>query len=179
MRTLEEQRIEYTNRKFLAMPLAGLIIWSIIGVLGVFFGVNVSVWAIFIGTGITVYLGMFLSKFTGEDFLDRSKPKNTFDNLFMMCVAMAILVYSIAIPFFIIDYTSLPLSVGILSGLMWFPFSWMIKHWVGIFHTLVRTVSIVVLWYLFPENRFTVIPFAIVAVYIGSIIILSNRKRGV
>ena len=71
-RTLEEQRIEFTNRKLLATPLSGLIIWAIIGIIGIFFSDFVAVWSIFIGTGIIVYLGFFLSKFTGEDYLDKS-----------------------------------------------------------------------------------------------------------
>ena len=52
------------------------------------------------------YLAMGVSKFTGEDFLDKKKPKNTFDKLFFYTVAQAILVYSIAIPFFFFFYTS-------------------------------------------------------------------------
>lgn len=31
-RTLDEQRIEFANRSFLATPLAGLIAWSVSGV---------------------------------------------------------------------------------------------------------------------------------------------------
>ncbi|WP_222984037.1 DUF7010 family protein [Flagellimonas meishanensis] len=176
-RTLEQQRIEFINQKFLATPLAGLIIWAIVGLIGIFFSDFVAVWAIFIGTGSIVYLGLFLSKFTGEDFLDKSKPKNEFDSLFLFTAAQAILVYSIAIPFFLVDYSSLPMTVGILTGLMWLPFSWIIKHWVGIFHTLVRTITVLALWYLLPHYRFIAIPFAIVLIYIITLIILKERKR--
>jgi hypothetical protein len=56
---------------------------------------------------------------------------------------MALLVYAIAIPFFLIERTSLPLTVGILTGLMWLPFSGMIQHWVGLFHGIARTGLIV------------------------------------
>ncbi|WP_394345727.1 hypothetical protein [Gelidibacter gilvus] len=59
------------------------------------------------------------------------------------------------------------------------PFSWIIKHWVGIFHTLTRTTTILTHWYLLPEYRFTVIPFAIVLIYILTLIILKNRRRTV
>lgn len=176
-RTLEEQRIEFSNRSFLATPLAGLIVWIIIGFAGIFFSNYIAVWTIFIGTGSIVYLGLFLSKFTGENFLDKSKPKNEFDALFLFTVGQAVLVYSIAIPFFLIDHSSLPMTVGILTGLMWLPFSWIIKHWVGIFHTLVRTVSILALWYLLPEYRFVAIPFTIVLIYILTLLILKSRKR--
>ena len=115
-RNLEQQRIEFINQKFLATPLAGLIIWTVIGCIGIFFSHFIAVWAIFIGTGSIVYLGLFLSKFTGENFLDKKKPKNEFDTLFLFTAGQAILAYSMAIPFFLVDYSSLPLSVGILTG---------------------------------------------------------------
>lgn len=174
--TLEEQRLEFANRKFLATPLAGLIVWTIIGIFGVFFSDFISVWSIFIGTGSIVYLGIFLSKLTGENFLDKSKPKNEFDTLFLLSVGQAALTYSIAIPFFLIDYSSLPMSVGILTGLMWLPFSWIVKHWVGIFHTITRILLILILWYLLPGYRFIAIPFGIVLVYIMTILILRRRR---
>jgi len=95
----------------------------------------------------------------------------------MFAVGQAVLVYSIAIPFFISDYTSLPMTVGILTGLMWLPFSWTLKHWIGIFHSVVRTILVLLLWYAFPEDRFVTIPFAIVLIYIVTIIVLKNRKE--
>lgn len=176
-RTLEEQRIEFANGKFLATPLAGIIAWLIIGLSGVFFSDIITVWVLFIATGSIVYLGLFISKFTGEDFLDKTKPKNEFDKLFLFTVAQAALVYAIAIPFFLVDYSSLPMAVGILTGLMWLPFSWIIDHWVGIFHAISRTISVLALWYLLPDHRFIAIPFAIVLIYIITLIILNNRKK--
>ena len=176
-RTLEAQRIEFSNQKFLATPLSGLIVWTIIGLVGLFSSDFIAVWSIFIGTGSIVYLAMFISKFTGEDFLDKTKPKNEFDKLFFFTVAQALMAYAIAIPFFIIDYTSLPMTVGILTGLMWLPFSWIINHWVGIFHAIFRTVLVLALWYLLPEHRFVAIPFAIVLLYIITIAILKNRRN--
>ena len=175
-RTLEEQKEEFKQKKLLASPIAGLIAWSLVALSGVFLSTEITVWVLFIATGSIVYLAMGISKFTGEDYLDKNKPKNTFDNLFFLTVAQAVLVYSIAIPFFIENYTSLPLTVGILTGLMWVPLSWIIDHWVGLFHAIARTIVVVVLWYLFPSDRFVTIPIAIVIVYIVSILILKNRN---
>src|SRR5659263_575216 len=103
-RTLEEQRREFSNRKFLATPLAGMIVWLLIGISGLLFPVGVTVWVLYIGTGSIVYLGMLISRFTGENFLDKKKPKNTFDTLFFFTVGQAMLVYAIALPFFLVDY---------------------------------------------------------------------------
>ena len=87
------------------------------------------------------------------------------------------MVYSIAIPFFLVDYSSLPLTVGILTGLMWVPFSWIIKHWIGLFHAIVRTLTVLLLWYTFPEHRFVVIPFAIALIYTATLIMLAKRRN--
>ena len=175
-RSLEVQRQEFSKASFLATPLSGLIIWLIVGIAGLTLPETAVVWVLFIGTGSIVYLALFLSKFTGENFLDKSKPKNEFDSLFMYTVGQAVVVYAIAIPFFLIDYTSLPLSIGILTGTMWIPFSWIIKHWVGLFHAISRTILVLVLWYMLPELRFVVIPFGIVVIYLITIIILRKRK---
>ncbi|KAA9134034.1 hypothetical protein F3N42_00340 [Marinihelvus fidelis] len=175
--TLEQQKQAFEHRRFLAMPLAGTIAWAVIGLIGAVASPVVAVWAVFIGSGSTVYLGMALSKFTGEDFLDKSKPKNTFDRLFFMTIVQALAVYAIAIPFFLVDYTSLPMTVGILTGLMWIPFSWLASHWIGLFHGLARAGLVVAAWYLFPDQRFVVIPFIIVAIYLVTIVVLEKRAR--
>ncbi len=178
-RSLEVQRAEFSARRSLAMPLAGSIAWSIIGLGSVPLDTFGASMLLFVATGSIAYLGMFLSRYTGEHFMDRTRPKNVFDRLFMYHVGMALLVYAIAIPFFRADYTSLPLTVGILSGLMWLPLSWIIQHWIGIFHSVVRTVGVTAAWYLFPEHRFQMIPLVIVLVYAVTILILESRWRQV
>ncbi len=176
-RTLDQQKDEFKKSKLLASPISGMLAWLLVAVSGAFFPDRITVWVLFIATGSIVYLAMGISRITGENYFDKNRPKNAFDNLFFLTIAQALLVYSIAIPFFIIDYTSLPLSVGILTGLMWLPLSWIIDHWVGVFHAITRTLSIVVLWYVFPSDRFIFIPLAIVVIYIMTIIILRKRKQ--
>ena len=176
-RSLEEQRREYARRRGVAMPLAGLIAWTVVGIGGLVLPRVVEVWLLFGATGSIAYLGMMISRWTGENFLDKNRPRNAFDSLFLHTVAMSLLVYAIAIPFFLADYTSLPLTVGILSGLMWLPFSWIIEHWVGRFHAIARTVLVTAAWYLLPSARFVAIPFVIVALYVVTIVVLERRWR--
>ena len=176
-RTLEEQRREFAQRRGLAMPLAGAVAWTIVGVAGVFLPPGLEVWLLFGAVGSILYLGILFSRFTGEHLLDKRRPKNVFDGLFLRTVVEAVLVFTIAIPFFRKDYTSLPLSVGILTGLMWLPFSWIIEHWIGTFHTLARTALVTATWYLFPHSRFIAVPAAIVVVYAVTIVVLESRWR--
>ena len=175
--TLGEQRDAFRQRRFLAMPLAGAFAWILIGVSGAALPMSAAVWALFILSGSIVYLGIFISRFTGEDFLAKGRPKNTFDSLFFIGTLQALLVYSIAIPFFLQDPSSLPLTVGILTGLMWTPLSWMIQHWIGVFHAVSRTVLVLACWYVFPLHRFVVIPAIIVVLYLVTILVLERRWR--
>lgn len=176
-RSLDQQRAEFCDRPFYAMPLAGTVAWALIGLLSPFFGIFGKVYLVFILTGSIFGLGILIAKITGEDLLGRDRPKNTFDGLFMASVASAWLVFAIAVPFFRIDPTSLPLSIGILAGLMWLPFSWIIQHWIGYFHGIVRTVLLVAAWYLWPEHRFVVLPAIIVGIYLITLFVLMQRDR--
>ena len=168
---------DFANRRLIATPIAGLIAWCVVAVGSLFLEPVALSLLTFAATGSIVYLGLLVSKFTGENFLDKSRPKNTFDNLFMLSVGMAVLVYAIAIPFFLVDYTSLPLTIGVLTGLMWLPISWIIQHWIGIVHGVMRTVLIVAVWYLFPEDRFLAVSLVIIGLYVFAITVLEMRWR--
>ena len=159
------------------MPLAGTIMWIVIGVVGALKPGTIAELAIFAGTGSIFYLALGLSKVTGEDMLGKQRPGNIFDRIFLMTVLMAFMTYTIAIPFYLVEKSSLPMTVGILTGLMWIPFSVLARHWVGLFHGIVRTLAIVAVWYLFPEYRFTAIPAVIVATYAVTLVVLEKRYR--
>ncbi len=173
---LNAARDSFKQRRFLNMPLAGLLTWTLVGIGGVFLeSPQAKAWLLFIATGSIVYIAMLLSKVTGDPFFH--KEKNPFDTLFFHCILMALLVYSIAIAFFMQDYRSLPMSIGILTGLMWLPFSWIVKHWVGTFHAFTRTLLITLAWFLFPDQSYVLIPAIIVGVYLVSIWGLETRWR--
>lgn len=173
---LNSARARFKQRRFLNMPIAGLLAWTAVGIGGVLLeSPQAKAWLLFIATGSIVYFAMLLSKVTGDPFFHRDK--NPFDQLFFRCILMSLLVYGIAIAFFLKDYRSLPMSIGILTGLMWLPFSWIIEHWVGTFHGVVRTVLITLAWFFFPEHSFTLIPAIIVAIYLVSIWSLETRWR--
>ncbi|MCG8507723.1 MAG: hypothetical protein MI741_00715 [Rhodospirillales bacterium] len=176
---MEEQRIEFSRRRLIATPIAGAIAWSIVGISSFFLEpYNASI-VLFIATGMIVYLAMFVSKLTGENFLAKDRPKNTFDILFFVSIGMSVLIYAIAIPFFLIDYTSLPLTVGILTGTMWLPISWIIKHWIGLAHGIARTIAVLGIWYAFPDHRFLAVPLVIAVLYAFAITVLELRWRSV
>lgn len=169
MRSLEQYREEFKQKKMLAMPIAGCAVWFTLGILGLFIETQYLGLITFIGTGMIFYIGVGVSKITNEKLLVKKSERNPFDNLFLSTVIMALMGYALVIPMAQLDHTTIPLSVGVISGLMWLPLSWTLQHPVGFIHTVVRTISLAFLWYLFPEHRFIVLPFAIVVIYLISI----------
>ncbi len=174
-RTLSELRAEFGRSRFLAMPIAGTVAWSAAGVFGAILPEGPASIALFFCMPAVFPLGLLVARFTGEDLFG-TKSQNELDGLFMLGLLMANLVWGIAIPFWMIEPSSLPLSGGILAGLMWVPFSWILQHWVGLFHAIARTVLVVAAWFLFPDHRFVVIPAVIVLVYLISIAVLATRR---
>lgn len=173
--SLDAQRDAFVRRRFMAMPVAGAVAWTGIGIAGALAPLVWKVWAVFIGTGVIFYLGIGVARLLGEDLLGRDRSAPFFDRVFMLSVVAALCVFAVAIPFFRADPTSLPLSVGILTGLMWIPLSGLMDHWIGLFHGVVRTIGVLAAWLLLPEARFVAIPAVIVAVYLVSIVVLQRR----
>ncbi len=175
--SLDEQRTLFKQNRFIAMPLAGTIVWALLGIAAPFVSEVTITWMLYIGTGAIFYLGAGLSYLTGERFFSKDKPKTSFDTLFFVGMIMSLMVFGIAMPVAAIDHTTVPLTLGILAGLMWMPLSWSIEHWVGYFHTGTRTAGIVAVWYLFPDARVEAISAVIVAVYIVSLYALERRYQ--
>jgi len=125
--TLEEQRLEFSHRRLLAMPIAGVIAWCAAGACGAFMAPLGAVWRCSLlparsswGLRFTVH---------GREFLRsvQTKERSRFPVLLGdlggglgLCNRHPILHKRLF---------RLPLSVGILSGLMWAPLSWIIEHW--------------------------------------------------
>lgn len=177
-KSLDQQLAEFRQRRFLAMPLAGILVWSALILTGTLCNPQAQVLAVFIGTGSIVYLAMFLAKMTGEQLKFKSnKERNFFDTLFLSAMVMSLLCYAIAIPFFLENYRSLPFAVAVLTGFMWVPVSALIQHWVGVFHAVVRTSLCTLAWIMYPEHSFVLQPVIVVAMYVVSITALELRWR--
>ena len=146
---LKDLRAEFGQTRFITMPIAGTIAWAIAGILGAVLPMRWASFALFICTGMIFWLAALTGRFTGEPIIGGEKRSTELYGLFFLTILMANLVWAIAIPFYMIDPTSLPRCIGILAGLMWVPFSWLIQHWIGLFHAVTRTVLIVAAWYIF------------------------------
>lgn len=173
--TLAELRADFGRHRMLSMPIAGALAWSAAGVFGAFLpDEDAASIALFLCMPAVFPLALLVSRFTGESLFGGG-GRNDLDRLFGYGILMSMLVWGIALPFWMMEPSSLPLSGGILAGLMWVPLSWILQHWVGLFHAIARTLLVTFAWFLFPNHRFTLIPALIVLVYLVSIAALATR----
>lgn len=173
--TLDQELQDFRARRFLAMPLAGTLAWIGILVAGQLLAPRWHVLTTYILTGMIAYLGMGLSKLTGENFMDKVKRRNRFSQLYMLCMGQALLAFAIALPFAGTDSRSAVFTVGMLAGFMWLPMSWLIGHWVGAFHAVVRTLLILAAWVIAPDQGMVVVPLIVLGMYAVTIGVLERR----
>jgi len=173
--TLVELQDDFAASPLLAMPVAGVVVWTLSGVAGFLLPEKRAALAMFVFMPCVFPLAIFISLFSGENLLGRGSPRNPLDTLFGYEVLMANLCWAIAIPFWMVMPSSLPLSCAVLTALMWVPLSWLIRHPVGLWHALGRITVVVPAWFLFPQQRFVLIPAIVVLGYLAAIVVLARR----
>lgn len=177
-KSLDQQLIEYRQLRALAMPLSGMIVWSVLFVLSFILPPSQLVLAVFIGTGSIVYLAMGVSRLTGENISFKKKAnRNWFENVFLAAVGMSFLTFGISIPFFMENYLALPFVLAIQTGLMWLVHGVIAAQKVAIVHAIVRTIACVVAFQLWPELSFQIQPLIVVLCYGFTIPIMQSHWR--
>jgi hypothetical protein len=173
--TLEDLRIEFERAggRTLAFPAAGMLAWIAAGILGAMLPTEPASYALFICNGLILPMGMAIAKWRGEDVMSATSD---LDRLFGRSMVMVNLVWTIAIPFWLVMPSSLPLSIAVLSGLHWIVYGWIVQHWIGMFHAVTRAALTVACWFLFPGHRFVAIPIVVVTMYAITIYVLATRK---
>lgn len=176
MKTLDQQLQEFRAQRGLAMPLSGMLVWALIGLLSFVLTPYQQVMAVFIGTGSIVYIALAVSRLTGENMRFKKKAeRNFFETIFLSAVGMSCLVYVITIPFFLENYLALPFAVAVQSGLMWLVYGVVVGAPVAIVHTIVRTVTCIAAYLLAPQESFWLQPLIVVVCYAFSIPLLERR----
>lgn len=176
--SLDQQLIEYRQKRALAMPVSGMMVWTLLFILSFILPASQMVMATFIGTGSIVYLAMGVSRLTGENIsFKKSTDRNWFETVFLAAMGMSFLTFSISIPFFMENYLALPFALAVQTGLMWLVFGVLAAQKVAIVHAIVRTVACVVAFMLWPELSFQLQPLIVVACYGFSIPLMERRWK--
>jgi hypothetical protein len=162
----------HANRS-LSLPIAGLLVWSAIAVLGLALPPKQSVYALVYSTGAIFPIALLIARFRREALIS---SKNLLAGLMGACVLMANLLWALHIPLLIAAPAFVPLSVGVGLGMHWVVYSWIVRHPVGYIHAVVRTVGLLCAWLLAPTNSVTACALVICAVYTLSLYLMASRE---
>ena len=93
-----------------------------------------------------------------------------------LCILMVNLLWAVHIPLLLNAPEFVPLSLGVGLGLHWVVYSWIVKHPLGLIHAILRSLLIVLAWYLFPNDRLLAISSVIVLAYLTTIFQMLTRE---
>ncbi|RJY13309.1 hypothetical protein D5R81_11380 [Parashewanella spongiae] len=173
--TLNEYRsnFEQSTNRSVSMPIAGTIIWSLVGLLSTQFDQDVAIYILLFATGGIFPLAIVIAKFRKEDLMSSSNP---LAKLMGLCILMVNLLWALHLPLLFSAPEFVPMSIGIGLGLHWVVYSWIVNHPVGIIHAVLRSILIFIAWYLFPNNSLLATSCVVVFVYLISLYQMLNRE---
>lgn len=161
----------------LGLPAAGLVYWLVLGAAG--YAVGPKTWGLVacVGSGLIFPLGILLGRLLGSDVL----VKGPLAALAPRAVLAINLLWPLHIALYFGAIEFLPLSLAIGMGLHWPIIGWMYGSAACARHALIRVPLVSAIWFLLPAQRYTLLAFAVAAVYLVSILQmrreLANARR--
>ena len=175
MHTLSQLRVDFDRRskRSLSMPIAGLITWLAVGVLGLMLPFKQGILAMVFATGAIFPIALALARLRGEELLNNDNP---LAKLMGICIIMVNLLWVLHIPLLLKAPEFVPLSLGVALGLHWMVYSWIIGHPLGYTHAVIRSAGLVAVWCAFPAHLVAASAAVVVFAYAITIAQMATRS---
>lgn len=177
MNSFEQYRERFLATSTISMPLAGLIVWSAMGVAALFVPEAVVGWmAVYVMAAI-LPLAFAIDKLRGRNpFV---KDDNPISALFFHSIIGIGLMFPLVIG--AADLAGEPdimvLGVAILAGIIWIPYGWGANDPVGLRHAIARSLGCYLAFWFAPDGvRATAICAVVALAYLYSL--AAMRKPG-
>lgn len=157
----ERQRFFVQTRGGVYFPISGAIFWTALGIAGFF--LSARTWCVLVlsmaalATPVAIYLFRKL--------VARLALKSPLATLILPALLPVALCLGMAIAAFQTDLSLVPLALVIGMASHWPAVGWMYGTKIYSVHAVVRVVLAVVIWFVWPEARFTALPIAIGVLY--------------
>lgn len=158
------------------IPLAGALYWGMLGVLG--YRLDVGPWCMvaFLATGAIFPLALLFARLFGNGFI---KDRTAAGDVLVPAFIAMLLFWPMIVAAVQVAPQLVPLILAIGMSLHWPVIGWSYAR-TALFsaHAIVRAVAALLIWLLLPEARFTLLPFAVMAVYLVTVLaILIDSAR--
>jgi len=174
--TIETERKAYiaASGRFLAFPIAGAIVWSAVALAGLALPARTALYVLLFGSGAIFPIALGISQLTGQKIMLKG---NVLADLMGQCVLMVNLLWPLH---FLIVYKApslAALSIALGLGLHWIVFGWIIRHPLGLRHTLLRTALCVCAHVFCTGHELSAVATAVVLSYLITLIELLRLPR--
>jgi hypothetical protein len=170
-RTLVALRENFLATSTISMPLAGLIVWSGIGIAAPFVRPALVGWMAIYAMAVILPLAFIIEKLRGRNPFQ--KDDNPVTKLFFQSVIGIGLMFPLVIAAASAagDPNILVLGVAILAGIIWVPYGWGADDPVGLRHAIVRALGCYLAYWSAPGGYKASAICAVVAMsYIYSLV---------
>jgi hypothetical protein len=177
MTNLTELRERFLATSTISMPLAGLIVWTALGVAALFVPRTIVGWMAVYVMAVILPLAFAIEKLRGRNpFVKDDNPIST---LFFHSIVGIGLMFPLVIGAAEAagDPSIMVLGVAILAGIIWIPYGWGTDDPVGLRHAIARAAGCYLAFWFSPDGPKPTLICAVVALsYLYSL--AAMRKPG-
>ncbi len=152
MTTLAELRERFLATSTISMPLAGLIVWSAIGVAALLVPKALIGWMAIYAMAVILPLAFAIEKLRGRNpFVSDPNPVS---KLFFQSIIGIGLMFPLVIGAADAagDPNIMVLGVAILAGIIWIPYGWGADDPVGLRHAILRAIGCYLAFWFAPQE---------------------------
>lgn len=174
---LSELRRHFLATSTVSMPLAGLIVWTAIGVAALFLPQALIGWFAIYAMAIILPLAFLLDRLRGRALFQGQE--NPVTKLFLASIAGIGIMFPLVIGASLAahDPNIMVLGVAILAGVIWIQYGWGADDPVGLRHAIARAIGCyLAYWFVPPPYKASAICFVVALAYLYSL--AAMRKPG-
>lgn len=173
--TLDTLRQDFERRanRSMSMPIAGLVVWALVGLAGLALPLRPAVLVMVAATGAIFPIALAVARLRGEALISNPNP---LARLMGLCIVMVNLLWAVHLPLMASAPGFVPLTLGIALGLHWIVYSWIVQHRVGLVHAILRTGLVLAAWLMWPDHRVAAVAGAVVIAYAVSLAMMARRR---
>ncbi len=173
--TLADHRAHFLATSTVSMPLAGLIVWSAIGIVALFVAPAIVGWMAIYAMAAILPLAFLLDKARGRALF--VKDDNPVSPLFFHSIIGIGLMFPLVIAAGAAasDPNIVVLGVAILAGVIWIQYGWGADDPVGLRHAIVRAAGCYLAFWFVPDPyKATAICCVVALCYVYSLVAMKK-----
>lgn len=150
------------------IPLAGAFYWGVLAWAGTRLGVEPWCMAAFIGSGAIFPMALLLAKLFGNGFM---KDRTAAGDVLVPAFIAMLLFWPMVVAAMQVAPQLAPLILAIGMSLHWPVIGWSYGR-TGLYsaHSIVRAITVLLIWLWLPEARFTLLPLSVAIVYLVTVL---------